>query len=291
MAGSRVEDVPADQFNHTVAALRLPDGSFRFLDPTWSPCSREPWSSREALQGVVPGTPEGEELMLSPHFPPRANRVRAHSEATLDENGRLAATVSMDFSGYPCTAFRRIVNRSPPAERADAIRAGLAIAPNASIARLLHTDPFDYSRDSTLEFDLTAEGFAAGGAVRVFRLPLLAHPLGRWTLSDLLDPPPAGDRKYPLKLRATREIRYAGTVRLPPGWTVTDLPRPVRVAGRAASLEFSARTEGDRIEYTLEFEAHVQTVPAKDVANLREAMAALEDLSEAFAGVRAGKER
>ncbi|MBK6899866.1 MAG: DUF3857 domain-containing protein, partial [bacterium] len=37
VAGSRIEDVPADQFNHCVTALRLPDGSFRMYDPTWVP--------------------------------------------------------------------------------------------------------------------------------------------------------------------------------------------------------------------------------------------------------------
>ncbi|UCD73903.1 MAG: DUF3857 domain-containing transglutaminase family protein, partial [Phycisphaerales bacterium] len=58
MAGSRVEAIPADQFNHTVTVMRNPDGTFRILDPTWSPLSKELWSSREALQGLVYGTPE-----------------------------------------------------------------------------------------------------------------------------------------------------------------------------------------------------------------------------------------
>ena len=38
-SGARVERVPADQFNHCVAALRKPDGSYELLDPTWIPKS------------------------------------------------------------------------------------------------------------------------------------------------------------------------------------------------------------------------------------------------------------
>jgi hypothetical protein len=37
MAGARVEDVPADQFNHCVVALKKDRGGFELLDPTWAP--------------------------------------------------------------------------------------------------------------------------------------------------------------------------------------------------------------------------------------------------------------
>jgi len=40
MAGSRVEAIPADQFNHCVGAWRKPDGEWHMLDPTWIPFSR-----------------------------------------------------------------------------------------------------------------------------------------------------------------------------------------------------------------------------------------------------------
>jgi hypothetical protein len=291
MAGSRVEAIPADQFNHTVTALRAKDGSFRFLDPTWSPSSRELWSSREALQGVVPGTPEGEELMLTPHFPPEANEVRALSEASIDAEGCLRTTISMDLRGYPCTGYRRSMNRHPPSERHAAAREVLAIAPNASLSRLVDTDPFDYSRDTALELEVTAEGYAPGGAVRVFRLPLLRHPLGRWLIPDLLDPPPEGERTFPLKLRATRRIRYDETIELPPGWTAESLPPDVRTVGKTASLTFTAKAEGNRIRYAFEFEAKVQTVVARDVAELRQVLVEARKLADAFIAVRAGEDR
>ena len=56
MAGERIDRIPADQFNHSVCAVKLRDGSFRMLDPTWVPNVRELWSSAEQQQGYLIGT-------------------------------------------------------------------------------------------------------------------------------------------------------------------------------------------------------------------------------------------
>ena len=47
MAGSRVESIPADHFNHCVAVVKLSNGTYMPLDPTWVPFCRELWSSAE----------------------------------------------------------------------------------------------------------------------------------------------------------------------------------------------------------------------------------------------------
>ena len=50
MAGSRIDAVPADQFNHCVTALRLEDGTYRMYDPTWVPYNNDIWSKSESEQ-------------------------------------------------------------------------------------------------------------------------------------------------------------------------------------------------------------------------------------------------
>lgn len=66
MAGSRVESIPADHFNHCVAVVKLADGTYMPLDPTWVPFCRELWSSAEQQQNYLPGVPEGSDLCLTP---------------------------------------------------------------------------------------------------------------------------------------------------------------------------------------------------------------------------------
>jgi Domain of Unknown Function with PDB structure (DUF3857)/Transglutaminase-like superfamily len=280
MAGPRVEDIPADQFNHTVCVLREEDGSFRVLDPTWSPISREWWSSREAEQGLVYGTPEGQGLTLSPFFPAENNAVQLLSDATLDTDGTLRTILTIDLKGYPCTYFRRNLNRHAPVRRQGALESVIGIAPNATIARIVNTDPKNYSTDSKAEMLVRAEGYAAGsGNVRLFKLPLMTHPLGKWTMSDLLKPPGGKDRKYPLRLRASRLVHYEETVTLPPGWTVTQKPKDRKVESGSVDLTFAATVDGSKLTYTFELRAKTHRLPAKDVAGLKKAIETMKEIA------------
>ena len=55
MAGSRVETIPADHFNHCVAVVKLSDGTMMPLDPTWVPFCRAP-RRRAGNCGAVPNS-------------------------------------------------------------------------------------------------------------------------------------------------------------------------------------------------------------------------------------------
>jgi transglutaminase-like putative cysteine protease len=280
MAGARVEDVPADQFNHTVTVIRDPDGAFRLLDPTWSPLSREWWSTREALQHLVYGTPEGEGLTHSPYFSPESNSLKVAAESAIDEHGALTTTIVMDLHGYPCTYFRRSVHRPPPIERRAAVEAALRLAPNARLERLEHTDPRDYARDSHVDMAVTAEGYAAGAnATRLFVLPLLRHPLGDWLIPDFLDPVDAKERTFALRRRATRLVHYEETISLPEGWTVERVPESKTLDSGSAALSFEVHAETGRLRYVFEMRLKNHIIPAKDYPGWKEAVDAMNDLA------------
>ena len=66
MAGSRIDYIPADQFNHSVTIVKLKDGKYHLLDPTWVPFDRELWSSAEQQQQYLMGVPEGADLATTP---------------------------------------------------------------------------------------------------------------------------------------------------------------------------------------------------------------------------------
>ena len=65
MAGSRVESIPADHFNHCVAVVKLADGTYMPLDPhgflSAVSCGVVPSNSR-----IICGVPEGSDLCLTP---------------------------------------------------------------------------------------------------------------------------------------------------------------------------------------------------------------------------------
>jgi hypothetical protein len=281
MAGSRVERIPADQFNHTVVAVREEDGSFTLYDPTWAPWSRQMWSVSEPLQGVVYGTPEGEDLTLSPYFPPEVNLAAFTAKSALDESGALDMSIRAELSGYACTALRRAVWRTPPGERQGMFEQAMTISPTARIERVTYTDPLDYSVDAGMTLRVTAPQYAAGsGPVRAFRVPMLSHPLSSLLAPELTYPVDAKTREYGMRLRATRMFRYDETVSLPAGWTVQQVPGPRKMDSGAASLTFEAKPVDGGLTIHLEMSLKHQIVPAEDYPGFKEVLDAMKSLSE-----------
>lgn len=85
MAGSRVESIPADHFNHCVAVVKLSNGTYMPLDPTWVPFCRELWSSAEQQQNYLPGVPEGSDLCITPVSAPENHYVRIKADNRLKQ--------------------------------------------------------------------------------------------------------------------------------------------------------------------------------------------------------------
>ncbi len=281
MAGSRVEAIPADQFNHTVTTVRNPDGSFTILDPTWIPLSREMWSSREALQGLVYGTPEGQTLTLSPYYPPEYNQLICRSTGEIRPDGSLVSQITMDMKGYPCTYLRRSIDRTPVPERKAAFEKVINIAPNARIEALTFTDPRDYSGDSHVDLKVAAPGYAAGAQqVRLFHLPLMSHPLADWLIPDFFYPVDAEKRDLGLRMRASRLVRYEETLKLPPGWKVERVPEKKTLDSGSAALTFEATPGEGTLTYRFEITLKNHIVPPGDYADFKKAIETMKDITK-----------
>lgn len=108
MAGSRIESIPADHFNHCVAVVKLANGMYIPLDPTWVPFCRELWSSAEQQQNYLPGIPGGSDLCLTPVSAPENHYVRIVAENKLDAKGTLRGTFSITAEGQSDSSIRRI---------------------------------------------------------------------------------------------------------------------------------------------------------------------------------------
>jgi hypothetical protein len=283
MAGSRVEAIPADQFNHTVTVMKEPDGDWRILDPTWIPLSREMWSSRESLQGLVYGTPEGESLTLSPYYPPDYNRLACKAESRIDATGTLDARITMEMTGYPDTYLRRNLESSWRPDITAVFDGVLNIGPTARVAELDFTEPYDYSRDSEVHMRVAAPGYAGcGDGLCLLRLPLMSHPLADWLIPDMFYDVSSEKREYALTLRATRAIEYEEKIQLPQGWQAVSLPPALTVSSPAADLTFTASADGSTVSYSFKLEVKKHMIPPEDYPKYREAIEKMKDISDAW---------
>ena len=115
MAGSRIETVPADQFNHCVVALKLDDGTYQMYDPTWVPYNNDIWSKLETEQQYLIGSPQGEPLRTIPYSPPEESPLTITHKAKILENGTLEGVFLLKGKGALDSRLRRFLtgNRYP----------------------------------------------------------------------------------------------------------------------------------------------------------------------------------
>ncbi len=290
MAGSRVEKIPADQFNHTVTVMRNENGGFRVLDPTWVPLTRGLWSSFEDRQGLVYGTPEGQDLTLSPNYEPEYNMRFVRSTGEILDNGTLSTRIAMELHGAAGNRLRRAVNGFPESEKRARFERALNIAPNVRLEELKHIDPHDYTRDGYVDMKVSAEGYAAGGnGVHMFRLPLMSHPLNGFFRASFMDSAKKKERKYGMYFWATRLVRYEETLKLPPGWEVEHVPPAKSLDFGSASLSFEAEPGDGTLTYRFELTLKSPVVSAEDYPDYKKVIDAMNELSDEWIVCAAGK--
>lgn len=137
MAGSRVESIPADHFNHCVAVVKLSNGTYMPLDPTWVPFCRELWSSAEQQQNYLPGVPEGSDLCITPVSAPENHYFRIKANNKLDKNGKLTGQFTLTAEGQSDLNIRRIFTTGWQSDWKNSMESQLlSISPKAKLLKV-----------------------------------------------------------------------------------------------------------------------------------------------------------
>ncbi len=260
------------------------------LDATWMPRSRDVWSTLEPLQNVVYGIPEGKELSLSPDYPPEQNLASWKAETELRADNAVCGTFSFTANGAPETRLRRALAGYHPTERIRLFQeTATRLAPNTMLTKIECMDPVDFAGPITANLAFEAGGFALGnGARRYFALPMLQSMFGDRTLADIFDKTGPKERKYGLRLSATRLVKIDETIKLPAGWAVTKKPEAVDIDGPAAALHFKieaspaeagSHASAAQLHYTCELAIKRWTIPPEEYANFKEVMDKFTDLT------------
>lgn len=292
MAGSRIDLVPADQFNHCVTALRLPDGSFVMYDPTWVPYNNDIWSKRETEQHYLIGTPQGETLSRIPYSSAAESPLVARHEAVLGEDGTLTGTLRLSGSGATDGRLRRIPNGARRGELVNAVAQMLATAgQRVQDVVVTHRAADDFSGDMWVQ--------------ATYRIPRFSAPLdGRWSFTSPLlgwlhaagGPFGAGsqewakERKTDVMLWNTQLVDAQETITVPRGWKLHEPPKVAPVTETYASFAGSAAQKDRALTVTAKATVDRRQIPPDGYAGFRKAVHASRDWSkQAFTFVREGK--
>lgn len=258
MAGSRIDRIPADQFNHSVTLIKLRDGlelascpgfgNYKLLDPTWVPFMRELWSSAEQQQQYLPGVPEGADLQTTQLSPPENHYFRLVGESRLDAEGNLEGSFTLEAEGQSDAGVRWALNRRRPKALWGAYFDEVlhALSPRAECVALTFPDPYDLSRPISIRMDYRIPRYATVAGDRMLFVP----PCARYPFSDthsfLKMNVDLEERKFAFHDRTSRLVELSETVTLPEGYRLLHAPSPDAVDADAASFRGSVEErEGD----------------------------------------------
>ena len=277
MAGSRVESIPADHFNHCVAVVRLNNGTLMPLDPTWVPFCRELWSSAEQQQNYLPGIPEGSDLCLTPVSAPENHFVRIHADNRIDAEGVLYGTFTITAEGQSDSSIRRVFTTGFQSEWRNTMeRQLLAVSPKA---RLMSVDwgrsPKDYQKEPIrITFRYEIPDYAlAGNNTLVFR-PFVMNHLYAQVMTYLRINTDMKHRKYGFKDACSRLVELNENLRLPSGYQLQGQELSDELTGLAADFSGSLLQEGRMLRLQTRLALKKRVYEASDWENFRQAVEA-----------------
>ncbi|MHC1706443.1 MAG: DUF3857 domain-containing transglutaminase family protein [Bacteroidales bacterium] len=239
MAGSRIDRIPADQFNHCVTVVQRKNGQYELLDPTWVPFIRELWSSAEQQQNYLMGVPEGADLMETPVSPPELHYLKIEGLSEILPDGTLQGKVILKAEGQSDAAVRRLFSGYYRSEWNNQIEKEiLKISPEARIAAKTLPDFYNYQEGPiTFSFSYRIPHYAVVSKDEIIFTPLVASHLFKNSQGHLNINTSLKKRQFPYRDRCSRMVELSETIRLPHNCKFAFKPEAVALKGKNSSWE------------------------------------------------------
>jgi hypothetical protein len=250
MAGSRIDDIPADQFNHSVTIVKLKNGEYKLLDPTWVPFLRELWSSAEQQQNYLMGVPEGADLMITPVSPPENHFIKITGKSEIFSNGGLQGQVTITAEGQTDASIRRMFTGNYKSEWKQSVEKEiLKVAPQAQITSIDFGKPYDYL-DSNIKIviDFKIPDFAIVTDQEIIVSPVTISNLFKRAMAHMYYANAPEEKNFPFRDRCSRLVELEEVITLPGTGEVVNTDM-ISVAGdEDISFEGSILLDGNELK-------------------------------------------
>ncbi len=289
-AGAKIDNFPADFFNHCVVALREKDGNFKMLDPTWVPWVREQWSSAEQEQQYLVGYKVGQKLKTTDYSPPENHYYKIKSTGYVDENNVYKGKFTIAAEGQTDSRMRRYLMRNTKKE-GDAYFKNIIykIFPTAIITKLKYQNPFDISKNMKAEIEFSVNNFLIGNMY--YKSPCLAYiyadPVNRNVKAKL----PNSERKYGYRTSCTKLIKMEEDIKFSHKLSKENIVLPEKKShqGDFATLDvsYSVKDKSIVLKGTVSFNRRIY--PKEGYYDLKEVVNGFLDLKNEFVKIENNK--
>ena len=263
------------QFNHCIIAVRVSDqtlastivehpklGRLLIFDPTdgETPLGDLPFYLQGSLALVNSKT--STELVRMPVTPPEMNQLVRTATLQLQADGAIAGVIHDEANGQTAAKFRTEFRQLSKPEYNSMIEHWLTAG--ATSARLNKIEPTDNHGDGrftlNVEFSARSYGQLMQDRLLVFK-PAVVSRRESLTLTAPL-------RRHPVVLRANA---YSETVKvqLPVGFTVDEVPDPVKIETTFGSYSTSYEVVGGELVFKRQLSQKATTIPAAQYDSVR----------------------
>lgn len=271
-------EAPSIHGNHVIAAIEIPKGydsprlhsvvtaqtgkRYLIFDPTWE---ETPFGQVEDnLQGSYGLLIEGDnsQIIQIPVLNPDLNTIHRSGTLTLAADGSLKGTVTESYVGDIAKNDRMALKELDSAKQQQFIDSRVSrdlMAATVSSLKIQNVAALD--KDLTASFDLSADHFANSVGPLIMLRPRV---LGSYAL-----PVDHKTRKIAIDLRRTMQGTDSFDIQLPDGYTVDELPDPVKADVGFASYESSTKLVGRTIHYTRTYTVRQVSLPADKYPDLQ----------------------
>lgn len=252
MAGSRIDYIPADQFNHCVTVVKLRDGKYHLLDPTWVPFVRELWSSAEQQQQYLMGVPEGADLATTLISDPENHFIKIDGVSELSAEGNLRGRITITAEGQSDASVRGLFKYSPRTLWFQNVeRELLKIWPQAKVTQVKYSEPNDYlGMNIWVAIDFQIPDFALVSGNTLMFTPLGPAGIFKSYQGQLAFDTGLKERKYPFRDRCSRIVIVNESMQLPALKAVRRIPESVTKEGAAASYRGGYQVKNNVLTFT-----------------------------------------
>jgi hypothetical protein len=282
MAGSRIDRIPADQFNHSVTIVKLSDGKYHLLDPTWVPFVRELWSSLEQQQNYLMGVPEGADLMITPISPPENHYLKIHGNSVLDETGNITGKFTLEAEGQSDAAIRRIFTGSYRTTwEKNLERELISVHPRAQIISADYGDPMDYQNSHlTITIEYKIPDYALVTDKEIILTPVVVSNIFKRAMSHLYVNTDLKERTYQFRDRCSRSVQLSESVTLPFNVEIEYLPATELMSGTGASFKGAFYVNGNELTVTENMKFKKRIYDPEDWGSFKSAVVSQNKIAE-----------